>query len=189
MVIKQWLLDASHLMLTVYIDLNQQLAADLSYPEFPVFQIIYFMRESNHIFNVDSFHDDITFGQITDDVDGTFLLLMDKIYAPYFFQKKDWSVTNRTAFLSSLHTFLVRMTSLHHKLCGLTVLYVPSEGIASDIEHSSVDGEYVKRLEMIAEHWIDQIRGCLNDSQQIVTHELMRPADEYEFWIYRCKLI
>lgn len=186
-VIKQWLTDTSHLMLTVYIDLNRQLTADLTYPEIPVFELIYFMREPNHIFNADSFHDDVTFGQLTDDVDGTFILLMEKIYAPYFFQKKDWSVTNRTEFLSALHTFLVRMTALHHKLSGLTVLYVPSEGIASDIEQLSMDVEYVKRLEMIAEYWIDQLRVCLSDAQQVVPHELMCPIDEYEFWVYRCK--
>lgn len=183
---KQWLLDSAQLMLTVYVDPSQRLTADLSYPESAVFEIVYFMREPNHIFRADSFHDDVTFGQIDGDVDGAFLLLIEKIYAPYFFQKTDWSVTNRTEFLSALHTFLVRMTALHHKLSGLTVLYVPGERAADDIEQLARDAQYVKRLETIAEHWVDQIRVCLSDSQQVVPGVLMCPSDEYDFWIYRC---
>lgn len=182
---KQWLLDTSHLMLTVYTDPNGRLTANLSYPESLVFELVYFMRQPNHIFQADSFHDDVIFGQIGDDVDGALLLLIEKIYAPYFFQKTDWSVTNRSEFLDALHTFLVRMTALHHKLSGLTVLYVPSERIADDIEQLAHDAQYVKRLEAIAEHWIDQIRVCLSDSQQIVPGALMCPSDEYNFWIYR----
>lgn len=186
-VIKKWFLETNHIMLTIYFDPNHRLTANLSYPEVPILEIVYFLRKPNHIFDIENFHDDITFGQIGDDVDGTLLLLVEKIYAPYFFQKTDWSETNRNEFLSSIHSFLANMTALHYKLSGLTVLYVPSEGIDIDIEQSAGDTEYIQRMEMIAEEWIVQLRICLNDFEQVTPYDLLCPVNEYDFWIYRCE--
>lgn len=186
-VIKTWFLDSNHVMLTVYFAPNQRLSASLSYPTEPIFELTYFLREPNHVFSLDNFHDDVTFGQITDDIDGTLLILMEKLYAPMFFHKTDWSETNREQFVTALHTFLANMTALHYKLSGLTVLYVPAEGIDKDFENENEDIGLVQRFEMIAEFWIDQLRVCVSDSEQIAPYELMCPSDEHDFWIYRCK--
>lgn len=186
-VIRTWFLDTNQPILIVYYSAKQVLTASLMYPSEPVLEIVYFLREPNHIFTLDNFHDDVTFGQINDDVDGTFLLLMEKLYTPMFFHKTDWSDSNRAEFLTSIHTFLSHMTELHYKLVGLTVLYVPSEGLVDDAEKAIEDKQLVKRLEAIAQHWVEQLRACLRDSEQVVSYELMCPADEYEFWIYRCE--
>lgn len=185
--IQTWFLNTNHLILIVFFSPRQRLTVSLEYPTEPVLEIVYFLREPDHIFTFDNFHDDVTFGQINDDVDGTFLLLMEKLYTPIFFHKTDWSDTNRLRFLTSIHSFLSHMKSLHYKLSGLTYLYVPSEGLVNDVDKASEDLELVKRLEMIAEHWIIQLRICLSDSEQVVPYELLCPNDEYEFWIYRCK--
>lgn len=185
--IRSWFLDTNQPILIVYFSPKQQLTVSFTYPTEPVLEIVYFLREPNHIFSLDNFHDDVTFGQIDDDVDGTFLLLMEKLYTPIFFHKIDWSDSNRSEFLASIHSFLSHMTSLHYKLSGLTVLYVPSEGLIDDAEKAIEDIELVKRLESVAETWITQLRICLSDSEQLVPYELMCPLDEYEFWIYRCK--
>ncbi|XP_031626211.1 dynein heavy chain 2, axonemal [Contarinia nasturtii] len=188
-VIQTWFMDTNHLILIVFFSPIQRLAVSLSYPTEPVLEIVYFLRNPDHIFTLDNFHDDVTFGQINDDVDGTFLLLMEKLYTPIFFHKTDWSDTNRAQFLNSVHSFLSHMTSLHYKLSGLTYLYVPSEGLVNDVDKAVEDLELVKRLEMIAEHWIIQLRICLSDSEQVVPYELLCPIDEYEFWIYRCEVL
>lgn len=186
-VIHTWFLDTNHLMLIVFHSSEQRLTVSLTYPTEPVLEIVYFLREPDHIFTSDSFHDDITFGHLNDDVDGTFLLLMEKVYTPIFFHKTDWSETNRTQFLASIHLFLSRMTSLHFKLLGLTYLYVPTEGSIDIVEEANEDIKLVKRLEIVAEHWINQLRDCLSDSEQVAPYELLCPIDEYKFWIYRCE--
>lgn len=186
-VIQTWFLDTNYPILIVFYSTKQRLTTSLTYPMEPVLEIVYFLREPDHIFTLDNFHDDVTFGKIDEDVDGTYLLLMEKLYTPIFFHKTDWSDTNRAQFLASIHSFLSDMTALHYKISGLTYLYVPSEGLIDDTDKAVEDQELIKRLEMIAEHWITQLRICLSDSEQMAPYELLCPQDEYEFWIYRCK--
>lgn len=185
-VIRTWFLDTNHLILIVYFSPKNHLSVSLSYPSEPVLEIVYFLREPNHIFTIDNFHDDVTFGQMNDDVDGALLLLMENLYTSIFFHKTDWSVTNRSQFLASIHTFLSQLTSLHYKLSGLTVLYVPSAELIDYTESALKDNGFGRRLESIAEFWISQLRICICDSEQVVPYDLLCPRDEYEFWIYRC---
>lgn len=184
-VIRTWFLETSHLMLTIYFTPSKQLKVNLNFPNETVFDLTYFLREPNHIFSLDDFHDRVTFGRIDSDVDGALLLLMEKIYAPILLHKSDWPESNRTQFLASLHSFLANMTSLHYKLVGLTVLYVPIEGLSENVDKAIEDVKLVQRLEMIADHWIVQIRICLCDREQIVANEYICPSEEYEFWVYR----
>lgn len=184
-IIRQWFLDPKHLLVTIYFSPSKQLTANLKYPtEYPVFDVMYFIRDSNHIFSLDDFHDSVTFGRVDSDVDGSLLLLMEKVFAPYFLNKIDWDDGNRIQFLTSLHTFLAKTTALHYRLSGLTVLYVPNEDLN---ERTTEDEEFIKRLEVVAEHWITQIRNCLCDREQMVGNELVCPNDEYHFWVNRCK--
>lgn len=164
-IIRTWFLDTGHLMLIVYFSPKHRLTVSLAYPSEPVLEVVYFLREPNHIFSIDNFHDDVTFGQMNDDVDGTLLLLMENLYTSIFFHKTDWSETNRSQFLASIHTFLSQLTSLHYKLSSLTVLYVPNEVVIDDAEKTELtkDG-LVNRLESIAEFWISQLRLCISDS-------------------------
>lgn len=185
-VIRTWFLDTNHLILIVYFSPKNHLTVSLTYPSEPVIEIVYFLREPNHIFSIDNFHDDVTFGQMNDDVDGTLLLLMENLYTTIFFHKTDWSETNRCQFLASIHSFLSQLTALHYKLLGLTVLYVPSEILIDDNEKAFTKNSFVHRLESIAEFWISQLRICISDSEQVVPYDLLCPRDEYEFWIYRC---
>jgi dynein heavy chain len=46
-----------------------------------------------------------------------------------------------------LHTFLGYLTDLHYKLQGLTVLYIPQEGLNLSAEEASKDKDLVRRLE------------------------------------------
>lgn len=83
--------------------------------------------------------------------------------------------------------FLAKLTDLHHKMLGLTVIYIPKEGLDLPVEVASKDKELVKRLEGIVVYWTRQIRVVLQDQDQNTPDDLLCPVDEYEFWIYRCK--
>lgn len=83
--------------------------------------------------------------------------------------------------------FLLKITDIHYKLDGLTVLYVPRETIKLPIFEASSDKELVKRLEGIVVYWTKQVRVGLQDQDQNAPEELLCLKDEYEFWIYRRK--
>lgn len=85
--------------------------------------------------------------------------------------------------------FLAKLTDLHYKLLGLTVIYVPREGYDLPLDVAAKNKELVKRLEGIVVYWTRQIRVVLQDQDQNTPQDLLRPIDEYEFWIYRCKTI
>ncbi|KAI4471763.1 dynein heavy chain [Holotrichia oblita] len=81
--------------------------------------------------------------------------------------------------------FLAKLTDLHHKMLGLTVIYIPKEGLNLSVEFASKDKELVKRLEGIVVYWTRQIRVVLQDQDQNTPDDLLCPVDEYEFWVYR----
>lgn len=184
-IIKTWLLDPNHLMLTIFFD-AKTLTASLTYPTMPVYDMTYFLRDPGHIFTIDDFHDAVTFGRIHDDVDGTLLTLMEKVYAPIFFGATEWSENVKCRLCTALHSFLSQMTVLHHKMAAMTVLYIPGEALSREIDEAVGDSALLERLEMVAEYWIEALRMCLSDREQIVPFELMAPVDEFQFWQYRC---
>lgn len=186
-VIRLWLLTTDHELLTFFFA-ESKLTASLSFPAMQVHDIFYFLRDPNQIFTVDNFHDDVTFGRIDQVVDGHMLTVMEQIYAPTIFHNSDWTDTSKAQFCKSIYLFLAKLTGLHHKLSGRTVLYIPSEAHAMTIEMAAIDVRLVNRLELIAEHWIGQLRMAISDREQVAPYALLCPNDEYEFWEYRCEL-
>lgn len=185
-VIQQWLLNVNELMLTVFYD-DDILTASLGFPTYPVYDLTYFLRLPNHIFKVDEFHDHVTFGTIHEDIDGTLLAILEKMYSPIFFKTQNFCHGDVGTFCSEVHSFLAFLTELHYKMCGLTVLYIPREGMGEEAEKASCNHGLLKRLETVATSWITSIENCLSDREQLVPNELMCPTDEYEFWVYRCE--
>lgn len=86
-IIRQWFFDPKHLMVTIYFTPSKQLTVNLKYPTEPVFDFIYIIRDSNHQFSLDDFHDSVIFGRVDSDVDGSLLLLIEKVFAPFFSTK------------------------------------------------------------------------------------------------------
>nr|XP_034179953.1 dynein heavy chain 2, axonemal [Osmia lignaria] len=80
-----------------------------------------------------------------------------------------------------MDAFLCNLTDLTYKMLGLTVIYVPSEGV----DLAGDDKELLKRLGGVVAHWTTQIRVALSDQEQATPNELLCLHDEYEFWIYR----
>lgn len=185
-VIRKWLLDTDHLMLTIFYD-GDKLTACLAFPLAPIFDLSYFLRDPNHIFTVDGFHDEITFGRLNEDIDGTMLSVLSEMYAPIFFGSNEMSKSVKGQFCGALNAFLSYLTGLHFKMSGITVLYIPTEALIVDVENAVEDSDLIKRLEALAVNWIGSIRQCLNDKELLVPHELMCPPDHYDFFTYRCE--
>lgn len=82
---------------------------------------------------------------------------------------------------------MAKVTDLHHRLYGITVIYIPQEGLNLTVKAASKDKDLVKRLEGIVVYWTRQIRVGLQDQDQNTPEDLLCPIDEFEFWIYRCK--
>lgn len=187
--IRRWLLTASELMLTIFYD-GDILSACLAFPLAPVFDITYFLREPGEIFEVDTLPDRIIFGNIHEDIEGTLLTTMDKVFSPIFFSSKNLSANVKGQFCGALNGFLTYLTGLHYKMSGITVLYIPTEGLrVADARDAAADRDLVKRLEVIAVNWIGSIRTCLGDKEQLVPYEQMCPPDHYDFYTYRCECV
>lgn len=187
-VIKSWFLNPDALMLVIFYD-GDELSACLAIPLAPIFDMSYFLRQPNQIFAVDTFHDEVAFGTVREDIDGTMLSVLSAVYGPIFFGSTNLSDTVKGNFCGSLNTFLAYLTGLHFKMSGITMLYIPSEALMMTEDEAVLDRDLVKRLETIAVHWIGTIRQCLGDKEQLVPHELMCPPDHYDFFAYRCKFL
>lgn len=88
-VIREFLLSPKYPLLAIYFD-GDDLCCSLDIPETPFVDMTYFLRENAEIFEVESFHDNIMFGTLHEDVEGSLLKVMQHVYSPYFFQIESW---------------------------------------------------------------------------------------------------
>lgn len=185
-VIKSWLLRTDELMLSIFYD-DDTLCACLAMPLVPVYDLTYFLRKPHQIFTVDGIHDEIIFGTIHEDIDGSLLTILTNVYSPIFFASTNLAETVKSNLAAALHKFLTFLTELHYKMGGISVLYMPTEPSLNDVDSAIRDLELIKRLETVAQHWTNSIWKTLKDKTQLVPQTLLCPPDEYDFWTYRCE--
>ncbi|KAH8339425.1 hypothetical protein KR074_005356 [Drosophila pseudoananassae] len=185
-IIRTWLLEVNEPLLTIYYD-RDVLSANLGMPTVCVSDLSYFRREPNEIFSVDGFHDEITFGTLTSDVDGCLKELLERLYVPFFRTYSEWNATVRNRFCSSLDRFLAFLTGMNHQIAGMAVLYVPY--VISELDAGPVDRQLVRNLEVTALYWTTQIRTLLSDCTLTVPHDLATVQDEFDFWEYRYEVL
>lgn len=70
-------------------------------------------------------------------------------------------------------------------MSGLSVIYIPNEGVHLSVEEAASDHDLIKRLENVVAHWIKQIETGLGDVLSSTQNDLSCLKDEYEFWVYR----
>ena len=146
----------------------------------------YFLREEpGHLFTVAGFHDEISFGTLHENVEETFLCLMNTIYAPLILKDTRWDDAVKMKLFNELHSFMAHLTDVNSKLGSFVILYIPNEGHDLTVARGALDKAMVKRYENVVTYWIMEIRSCLNDMDNIL-HDLNRPSDVHEFWIYKC---
>lgn len=184
-----WLKDVSQLTLFVFFD-QGVLQASPDCPIVPVTSVTYFMRDTpGHAFTVDGFHDEVTFGTFDENADETILHLMTKLYAPLILKDKQWNDNIKTRLFTDLHSFMATLTDVSSKVGHMVILYIPNESLDMPVEEAASDKALVKRYEsVLIQHWTSQIRTCLNEVQNL-QYTLESPADEHEFWVYKCELL
>ncbi|XP_058817897.1 dynein axonemal heavy chain 2-like [Topomyia yanbarensis] len=188
-VIKQWLIDVKNPMMFIFYD-GDILSASLAFPLCPFNDLMYFMREPDQLFNViDRFHDDIIFGTLHSDIEGSLLVILEQVYGPLVLANTEWSEDVKAQILSGYNSFMTYLTELHYKLSGFTLLYVPREGHDMQAQEVAINRSMIKRLEAVAIDWTSQIRSTLSDTQHFVPDDLIRPSDEYNFWLYRHEVL
>lgn len=123
-----------------------------------------------------------------------------------FFPYPNSSVMKHQVF-SDLHKFLVRLTEATYNPMGLTILYIPREGLDEENKRSGVmleefpstienknckteDNEaegLIERLERVARCWIRQIRETLNGIDHGTKSSPCKTIDdEILYWQHRC---
>lgn len=184
----KWLMDVLETTLFVYFD-QGYLCASAACPTNPVTQMTYLIRDDpGHVFSIDGFHDEISFGTMHENCEETVLALINNIYAPLILKDKRWDENARMRFFNELHSFMAHLTDVNSKIGSMVVLYVPKEGHELTVEEAVLDKALVKRYENVIIYWISQIRLCLNDMDNKV-YGLACPADEYDFFVYKCEFL
>jgi dynein heavy chain, axonemal len=138
------------------------------------------------VFTVDRFHDEITFGTINENVDETIIMLFKCIYIPRIFEEFRDNFKVRQNLFNDTHSFMSQLTDFNSKIGSMVILYVPNEGHDLAVEEAVLDKMLVKRLENVVSFWISQIQLCINDMKYMNPTSLPCPADEYDFWVYKC---
>lgn len=81
-VIKEYLMEPKNIILCIYFNENI-LMASLSVPDIDFYDMTYFLRQqSDMIYSVDNFYDEIMFGTIIESVEGSLLKTLEVVYAP-----------------------------------------------------------------------------------------------------------
>jgi dynein heavy chain, axonemal len=182
-VVEHWLEELSERLLIIYF-VGNTLTASVTFPLKPVSDMCYFMRNLKHTFSVENFHDEVTFGTLGEDLEGTLLQMTNDVIVPLLLDKP-WPESIKTTFFEAMHSFLGNLTQIHYKLSGLTILYIPREKV--DPSAPRKNSLLVKRLENVVAQWTSQIRMCLNDTEQTMPEEILCLTDEYDFWNYKSK--
>lgn len=184
-VIKLWLTDVNNPLLFIFYD-GDLLSASLTFPTCAFNDIMYFMREPDQLFNViERFHDDLMFGTLHNDIEGSLLVLLEQVYGPLILSNTEWSENVKAHVVAGYNTFMTYLTDIHYKLSGFTLLYVPREGSNMEVQEVVLNRTLIKRLEAVVIDWTSQIRSTINDTQHSVPNDLICPSDEYSFWLYR----
>uniref|UniRef100_A0A182M2Z6 Dynein heavy chain tail domain-containing protein n=1 Tax=Anopheles culicifacies TaxID=139723 RepID=A0A182M2Z6_9DIPT len=187
--IKLWLTDVNNPLLFIFYDGNR-LSASLAFPLCPINDLMYFMREPEQLFNVlECFHDDIMFGTLHGDIEGSLLVQLEQVYGPMILSNVDWSENVKANVINGFNAFMTYLTELHYKLSGFTLLYVPREGSDMEVQEVVLNRSMIKRLEAVVIDWTGQIRATLSDTQHFVPDDLVCPSDEYSFWLYRHEVL
>lgn len=87
--ITKFLLKPQQIILSIYHHENV-LTSELNFPSTPVYELTYFVRIPGEIFYVKTFHNQIIFGTINDNVETTILNIMNNILAPIFLKNTTW---------------------------------------------------------------------------------------------------
>ncbi|XP_065079030.1 dynein axonemal heavy chain 2-like [Ochlerotatus camptorhynchus] len=188
-VIKLWLTDVDNPLLFIFYD-GDLLSASLTFPTCAFNDIMYFMREPDQLFNViERFHDDLMFGTLHNDIEGSLLVLLEQVYGPLILSNTEWSENVKAHVVAGYNTFMTYLTDIHYKLSGFTLLYVPREGSNMEVQEVVLNRTLIKRLEAVVIDWTSQIRSTINDTQHFVPNDLICPSDEYSFWLYRHEIL
>ncbi|XP_037958785.1 dynein-1-beta heavy chain, flagellar inner arm I1 complex [Teleopsis dalmanni] len=187
-VIRRWLMEVEEAMLVIYY-VGNDLTASMAQPTFPVCDFCYFTRSPNQIFSVENFHDEVRPGYVLNDVDGSYIWLLNTVYRPMFHKYVDVPDHVKLRLFITLYRVLCAFTSAHYKLGGSTVLFLPLVEDKICRKGTTYNNKYVLSLESMVVFWIAQIRTLIEDREMVVPQTLNVLTDRYEFWRYRSECL
>lgn len=112
-VIKEFFLDPTQPALSVYFD-NNLLKCHLGFPSCIIRDLTYFIRKPFEIFYPETFHDNIMFGTVDDNIEGSLLKVIENVYAPIFFNITTLpeSILFKSKYLLYLNKIIFSSTNL-----------------------------------------------------------------------------
>jgi dynein heavy chain len=105
---------------------------------------------------------------------------MNQIYSPLLSCHTTWAASVQNDFLSGMNKFMAALTETCFQRKAQTVLYVPSEDLASKpLAELAQNRELVQRVESTLINWTRKIKDVLNS---LSSDEVSLPLEEIQFW-------
>lgn len=87
--IRNFILTPSETILVLYFD-QDNLRADFLFPKVPFVDLFYFIRKPGYVFEVETFHENVTFGNIHENIEWSILNVIENVFAPIALSATDW---------------------------------------------------------------------------------------------------
>lgn len=87
--IENFIMSPDETLLVIFFD-QDQLKALPHFPDGLFIDLTYFIREPKHIFEVKTFHDNIVFGTVHENVEWSILNVIENVFAPVIFGITNW---------------------------------------------------------------------------------------------------
>lgn len=202
--IHEYFCNPSYTILTIFYQ-DSQWKVTLNFPKYPKNGLTYFFRSPWQVYTPDNFMSTVKFGSFNY-FENSLLKFFQNIYAPVAFSHDRWPAVKKDEIFSNLNRLISYLNDLTYHPMGLSILYVPREGIDCKISSSSekIDTQedyksveflliaeekngLIERLERVARYWIKKIREILSGSNIPARPTCRTIKEEINFWNYRCK--
>ncbi|XP_063980868.1 uncharacterized protein LOC135164446 [Diachasmimorpha longicaudata] len=187
--IQEYFCKPGNTILTIFVEATECKAL-LDFPLQADQGLTYFLRSPWQVYTPENFMSTVIFGNLSGDIENSMLKFLEIMYSPIAVHSSTWPEVMRDEIFSNLNQFLMKLTDATYGPMGLTILYVPREGIPDNESKSLVWTEenqegFLERLERVARYWIKQIRGALEGTDLPARSTYGTIMDEIEFWNYR----
>ncbi|XP_046389339.1 dynein axonemal heavy chain 2 [Ischnura elegans] len=164
---------------------KMKLVAKIGLPHVSTDFIFYYLKRKGTEIIPSNFNEEVIFGSIDFSADGWTLKLLQEVYGPYFYQSRHLPPIIKNDICMALHEFLGNLTVIHFQKFGLTVLYLPNDGLEKSVEEAINNVDLIKRWESVAIRWFKQIEKVLKENETGFIESLRNPSDLYTIWLKR----
>lgn len=190
-IIQEYFYNPSNTVLTITHN-GKIIQAHLFFPHYDFKSMTYFLRSPWQIYTPENFMSTVVFGSMNENFENSVLKYLEIMFEPIAINSDEWPEIMRDKIFSNINKFLMCLNNLTFDPMGLTIFYVPREGIikakksSTDNQENNYEKGFIERLERVARFWIKQIRATLCGIDSLPRPICSTIIEQIKFWNYRC---